>query len=190
MFERKEKIVKSLFLVELIIASVAVCMIIASLLLPALNVGEQTSSAEFEYKTYSGFEVSVFCWPAFILNNQYIKPNPVLIAAILLPIISIIVRIAVRKASIKICSVVDIVLAFSLIFFAVSRFLLTDLVMIGATEKFEEIVFYAKEKGMFGLHAYTIITALVSLTSAAISIISASYEIIYSVENKLYLKKN
>lgn len=153
-------------------ALAAAGMAIAQLFLPALNVGELDAAGNYVLNTYSGIDTAFICWPAFILGGELIGPNPVLIAGIVLTILlGLVFGLMLLKASWKKAAVCSGILTVVLAYFAVCWMNLGTLVMNTAYAKFEELVFYAKQNGMYGLNSFawavTAVAALAALLNLA-----------------------
>jgi hypothetical protein len=169
--EKRTKMNKTLLTVTIVASLVCVLLLILQLFLPALKVGQQASGAVYEYNTYNGIDVAFMCWPEFILGGELIGPNAVLIVAIVLPILLVpICSLMLFKSQTKKRVVLSIIMMVVFAFFAIAWLNLGTLVMNTAYAKFKEIVYYAKEKDMYGLHIYTICVSAMSLVAALLNL--------------------
>lgn len=158
------KTAKTLRRITAVLTLLAAGLAIAQLFLPALNVGEANAAGTYVMNTYSGIDTAFICWPAFILGGELIGPNPVLIAGIVLSILlGLVLGILLFNARNKKASGYSALLAVVLIYFGICWLNLGSLVMNTAYDKFVELVYYAKQNGMYGLNTYAILTAVVAI---------------------------
>lgn len=156
-------------LAALLIAALAA----AQLFLPALRVGELVNGA-YAYNTYSGIDAAFICWPAFILGGELIGPNPVLIAGIVLAILGgLILDLLLLRARARQAAVYSGILAVIFAYFAAVWLALGTLVMNTAYDKFKELVHYAKENSMYGLHPFAMLVGGAALAAAVLCAVNA-----------------
>lgn len=157
------------------LALVMMLLIILQLFLPVLNVGELTNGGAYEYNTYRGIDVAFFCWPAFILGGQLIGPNIVLIAGTVLSILGGLIGgvILLRKATTaKTAKLVSAILTVVFAYYAITWFYVKNLVMLTAYDKFNEIVYAAKQQNMFSVNYITIAIAIAALVTAGMNAVN------------------
>ena len=171
--QNKMKIVKIL---TIFITLVTAAMIIGQLFMPALKVGELGAGGNYEWNTYSGIDTAFLCWPAFILDGELIGPNAVLIAGIVLSVLlGIILGLLMIKSRPKKTTVYSAVLGVVFLYFGICWLNVSSLVMNTAYAKFEEIVYYAKENNMYGIHPYAVAAAIVALIAAVCNVVNAVF---------------
>lgn len=156
-----------------IAALLVAALAVAQLFLPALRVGELVNGA-YAYNTYSGIDTAFICWPAFILGGELIGPNPVLIAGIVLSILGgLVLGLLLLRARAKKAAVYSGILGVIFAYFGATWMALGSLVMNTAYDKFKELVHYAKENGMYGLHPFAMAVGVVALVAAALCLVNA-----------------
>lgn len=169
--QNKAGIVKILTILATLVTA---AMVIGQLFMPALKVGELGAGGSYEWNTYSGIDTAFICWPAFILGGELIGPNVVLIAGIVLSILlGIIFGLLMLKSRPKRNTIYSGILAVVFLYFGICWLNVSSLVMNTAYAKFEEIVYYAKENSMYGIHPYATATAVVALIAAVCNIVNA-----------------
>ena len=164
---------RAIMLFTILFSVLVALLVVLQFILPALSVGEKVSGTTFEYKGYSGFDVAFFCWPKFILGYQLIGPNPLLIAALLLPILAtLICGLMWKNAGFKKRIILSVIIAATFIFFAVCFFQVKSLVMMSALAQFKEIVAAAMKKEMYKLGFFVIISGTAAIIGAALHVLA------------------
>ena len=162
---------QTFMLVTILFSVLAALVILGQFFFPALLVGEKVSGAEFAYKSYTGFNVAILYWPQWVPGKQLIGPNPLLIAALLLPLIGTLVCGCMwKKAGFTRRIVLSAILAALYLYFAVCFLNITETVMPGAFVKFREMIYDAQQKGMFRPAGYAIFASVTAITVAALHI--------------------
>ena len=162
---------KALMLCTILFSVAVALMIVLQFVFPALSVGEKISGVNFEYKQYSGFDVAIFCWPKFILGYQLIGPNPLLIAALLLPILAtFICGLMWKNAGFMKRIILSAIMAVSYLFFAICFLKVKDLVMLSALDRFKELVAAATKKEMYRIGGYAVAASSAALVGAALHV--------------------
>lgn len=160
---------KILMLCTILFSAAVALLIVLQFVFPALSVGEKISGVNFEYKQYSGFDVAIFCWPKFILGYQLIGPNPLLIAALLVPILAtLICGLMWKNAGFTKRIVLSAIMAVSYLFFAVCFLSVKDLVMLSALDRFRELAAAAVKKDMYRIGGYAIVACIAAVVGAAL----------------------
>lgn len=165
------RLTKAVKVLAILTALAAAGMTIAQLFMPALQVGELAGSGSYEWNTYSGIDVAFICWPEFILGGELIGPNPVLIAGIVLTILGgLILGLMLIKSRPKRSAICSGVLAVVFCYYGICWLNLPTLVMNTAYTKFEEIVYYAKENSMYGIHTFAVVVAVVAIVAGVVNL--------------------
>ena len=156
-----------------IAALLVAALAVAQLFLPALRVGELVNGA-YVYNTYSGIDTAFICWPAFILGGELIGPNPVLIAGIVLSILGgLVLGLLLLRARARKAAVYSGILGVIFAYFGATWLALGSLVMNTAYDKFKELVHYAKQNEMYGLHPFAVVVGIAALAAAVLCMVNA-----------------
>lgn len=159
-------------------------LVILQLFMPALRVGELAVGGAYEWNTYNGIDTAFICWPAFILGGELIGPNAVLIAGIVLSVLlGLLFGILLIKTEPKRQIVYSGALSAVFLYFGICWLNIETLVMNTAYAKFEEIVYYAKQNNMYGIHPYAIVVSVVAIIAAVANLINVCVNVRLAKEN-------
>ncbi len=174
---RFEKVCSILMLAAVILSILCAALVLIQLFAPALAVGEQMgNSVEYEYNSYSGIDIAFLCWPKFILGGQLIGPNPLLIAALVLPVIATLVCLLLcKKNRPAVRAIACIVMAVCFVFCAACMLGADEHVLDTAYEKFITVIHYAKEHDMYKVSGYTVFMSVICFLAAVVDMGAAVF---------------